>query len=85
MKFIVATPLLLAATATAFAPNSKPVAFRVKDSSLNAKIRGPTEKSEELRFGTSVSKIIICNLVSWLQNLDGVLYLCLDKYRLFPI
>lgn len=45
MKLIIASALIV--STAAFAP--APVAF--KTTALNANIRGPTEKSEELRFG----------------------------------
>jgi len=47
MKLVIAA-LLIASTA-AFAP--APVAFKTSTTSLNAEIRGPTSKSQELRFG----------------------------------
>ena len=45
MKLIIASALIV--STAAFAP--APVAF--KTTALNANIRGPTEKAEELRFG----------------------------------
>mmetsp|Transcript_9679 Transcript_9679/g.18166 ORF Transcript_9679/g.18166 Transcript_9679/m.18166 type:complete len:209 (-) Transcript_9679:132-758(-) len=47
MKFTAA--LLLVAPASAFV--SSPVAFKVSTTALNANIRGPTDKAQELRFG----------------------------------
>ena len=47
MRLAVAS--LLVASAAAFAPS--PVAFRASSTSLNAEIRGATDKSKELRFG----------------------------------
>ena len=49
MKFLAVTSLALAATASAFAPLS--MGAKRATSSLNAEIRGPTEKSSTLRFG----------------------------------
>jgi hypothetical protein len=47
MKLTVA--LLLVAPACAFV--SSPVAFKASTTALNANIRGPTDKAQELRFG----------------------------------
>ena len=47
MKFTVATFIATITFTSAFAPSN----FGVRNTALNAKIRGPTEKSEELRFG----------------------------------
>jgi hypothetical protein len=47
MKLALAS--VLVASAAAFAPS--PVAFRASTTSLYAEIRGPTNKSQELRFG----------------------------------
>lgn len=61
MKFQVAFLLSLAvAPSSAFAPSAFGVvstsSVRVADVTLAAKIRGPTDKSEELRFGEFAHK-----------------------------
>jgi hypothetical protein len=51
MKFSTAIFLSTAASVGAFSPVAKSSAFSRSASALNAEIRGPTKKSEELRFG----------------------------------
>ncbi len=52
MKFVTIFSLFTAASVNAFTTTSTPTAFQRKACvELGANIRGPTEKSEELRFG----------------------------------
>ena len=51
MKFSTAILLTTAASVSAFSPVAKPTVISRCTTELNANIRGPSDKSEELRFG----------------------------------